>query len=54
MNWERVKDLFSAALEREAAERDAFLDEACGGDTELRAEIDSLLAAHDTTGDFIE
>jgi non-specific serine/threonine protein kinase/serine/threonine-protein kinase len=54
MNWERVKELFSAALERDAADRAAFLDEACAADTELRAEIDSLLAAHDTTGDFIE
>src|SRR5262245_18220999 len=54
VNWERVKELFSAALERAEADRSAFLDEACAGDTELRAEIDSLLAAHDTTGDFIE
>jgi serine/threonine protein kinase len=52
--WQRVKDLFAAALEKEAAERDAFLDEACGADPALRAEVDSLLAAHETTDDFIE
>ena len=54
MNWERVKELFADALDREPAERPAFLDAACAGDTELRAEVDSLLATHDTTGDFIE
>ncbi len=45
--WQRVKDLFAAALEKDAAERDAFLDEACAAEPELRAEVDSLLAAHD-------
>jgi eukaryotic-like serine/threonine-protein kinase len=54
VSWERVKDLFCAALEHDAAARAAFLDEACAGDAELRAEVDSLLSAHDTPGDFIE
>ncbi len=54
MSWERVKEVFAAAIEREAPERAAFLDEACAGDAELRAEVDSLLCSHDTTDDFIE
>jgi tetratricopeptide (TPR) repeat protein len=52
--WERVKEVFSAALEQETAARQAYLDTTCAGDPDLRAEIDSLLAAHDQTGDFIE
>jgi eukaryotic-like serine/threonine-protein kinase len=52
--WQRVKDLFAAALEKDAAERNVFLDEACAAEPELRAEVDSLLAAHDDTDDFIE
>ncbi len=52
--WQRVKDLFAAALEKDAADRNAFLDEACANDAALRAEVDSLLAAHDDTDDFIE
>lgn len=52
--WQRVKEVFSAALEKDAAERAAWLDEACANDPELRAEVDSLIAAHDTTDDFIE
>jgi serine/threonine-protein kinase len=37
--------LFHSALETPPAERAAFLDQACGGDKELRREVDSLLAA---------
>jgi serine/threonine-protein kinase len=43
----RAKELFLAALERPAADRPAFLAEACGGDAALRQEIESLLAFHD-------
>ena len=39
-----IDNLFAAALEREPAERTAFLDEACAGDEQLRKEIESLLA----------
>ena len=47
-----AKDLFIAALEREGAAREAFLADACGGDTALRKEVESLLRFHelDSTG----
>ena len=48
--WLRLKELIDAALERDASERDAFLDDACAGDVALRHELESLLAAHDRTG----
>jgi TolB-like protein len=48
--WQRVKDLIDAALERHAAQRDAFLDDACAGDVELRQQVETLLEAHDRTG----
>jgi eukaryotic-like serine/threonine-protein kinase len=44
--WIRVKELFNAALEKDADQREAFLREACGQDESLRAEVESLLAAH--------
>ncbi len=44
--WLRIKELFDAALERDASERGEFLSGACGSDLELRAEIESLLEAH--------
>ena len=43
--WQRVNELFHAALEREGATRDAFLREACRGDEELYADVTSLIAA---------
>jgi eukaryotic-like serine/threonine-protein kinase len=44
--WPRIKEIVGAALEREPGERGAFLDQACAHNGELRAEVESLLAAH--------
>jgi hypothetical protein len=52
--WARAREVFDAALARERGERGAFLDQACGGNLALRAEVASLLCAHDRSGDFIE
>jgi serine/threonine protein kinase len=46
--WQRVEEIVHRALDCEPAEREAFIDSACGGDTELRREVESLLATeHD-------
>jgi WD40 repeat protein len=42
----RVKDLFLAAADLPASDRPAFLAGACGGDAELLAAVERLLAAH--------
>src|ERR1700687_4347768 len=52
--WRQLNDLFAAALESPAAERSPFLAGACGEDLGLRGEVESLLAAHEEAGDFIE
>src|SRR5438093_11426120 len=52
--WRRVKDIFHAAIERSPSSRAAFLTEACGGDEELRTEVERLIAAHDQAGTFID
>ncbi|HMY75374.1 MAG TPA: protein kinase, partial [Blastocatellia bacterium] len=44
--WAQIDQMLEKALERPVAERTAFLDEACGGDAELRREVESLLVAH--------
>ena len=41
--WERVARLYELSLEREPAERGAFVAEASGDDAELRREVESLL-----------
>ncbi|HET9181762.1 MAG TPA: serine/threonine-protein kinase [Candidatus Angelobacter sp.] len=45
--WDKIKQIFGAALEVEPAGRSAFLRQACGGDESLLAEVESLLAAHE-------
>jgi predicted ATPase/serine/threonine protein kinase len=50
--YERVGQLFHAALEWPRDGRSAFLDAACAADEMLRREIESLLAAHERAGDF--
>ena len=51
--YEKVGQLFHAALELPREGRSAFLSGACGGDEELRQEVESLLAAHEQAGDFV-
>ena len=47
--WSSIKELFSAALEREPGRRAAFLQEACGSNKPLRAEVQSLLSSYEKT-----
>jgi eukaryotic-like serine/threonine-protein kinase len=42
--WRQIESLFQEALQRDPAERDAWLREACHGDTGLQGEVASLIA----------
>jgi non-specific serine/threonine protein kinase/serine/threonine-protein kinase len=53
-NWPKVKELFSAALELDAAERLSFLSNACPNDERLRQEVIDLLAADGAAGSFMK
>ena len=44
--WLQIEELFQSALDCAPEARSAFLDSACGEDSELRHEIESLLASH--------
>jgi len=46
-NWAKIKELFGAASDLGPSQRKSFLREACGEDEDLRAEVESLLAALD-------
>ena len=52
--WQKVDEIFHAALQHKPDERKAFIEEACQGDEELRREIDSLLAEERGADQFIE
>ena len=43
--WNRIKEIFSEALELQGSERDSFVARECGEDAGLRAEVESLLEA---------
>ena len=51
--WNHVDQLLQSALDIPAAERDAYLRHACGGDQRLEDEVRSLLAAHDRADGFL-
>jgi serine/threonine protein kinase len=51
---QQIGRLYHAALELEAHQRDAFLDQACSGDAELNGRVRELLIAHERAGDFME
>src|SRR5262245_14190258 len=46
--------LFLEALAKPASERAAFLDAACAGQPQLRASVESLLAAHEAAGGVLD
>ncbi len=50
--WSKVKELLDACLDLEPAQWSEYLD-SLGVDSEIRREVDSLLASHEKAGDFI-
>ena len=46
-DWERLTELFEAAVAREPAERSSFVREACGDDSDLRRQVEAMLAEVD-------
>lgn len=53
-SWDTIGALFAAAVALPSERRMRFLDEACGRDAEVRAEVLSLLAAHDANPAFMD
>ena len=49
--WQQIEEIFQQALERDPAERNPWLREACQGDSDLRREVASLLANHHSPAD---
>jgi len=52
--WQRLNEVFLAAIEQDPGRRAAFLDEACAGNPVLRAEVESLVVSHEQAGSFME
>jgi serine/threonine protein kinase len=52
--WARINEVFHRALEEPPEERATFIDRSCGDDPRVRAEVLSLLDAHQRADAFIE
>jgi serine/threonine protein kinase len=52
--WQKIDELFEAALERASHDRAAFLEKACGGDQQLRREVEKLLKIDEQATAFIQ
>ncbi len=50
---ERAQDVFEQTVELTGEKRSKAVSESCGDDSQLRREVESLLAAHDEAGDFM-
>ncbi len=53
-NLSKIEEIYHAALEKDPSEREDFLRESCGGDENLRREVDSLLSFDAEAAEFIE
>jgi Tol biopolymer transport system component/predicted Ser/Thr protein kinase len=51
--YQRVVEIFQAASERSATARPEFLTSACSGDSDLRREVEAMLAADAQPGGFL-
>src|SRR5687768_6641927 len=46
--WEEIAEIFAGAIEQPVADRDAWLQNACGGRAELLGEVAAMLRADDS------
>ncbi len=51
--WQTIEEIFLRALDAPLEERPAVLDDACGGDERLRAEVEAMLEAEDSGGKWL-
>ena len=54
VRWREVRELFERVCDLGAAERDVVLSEACADDSELRAEVESILSFSERTPTYFD
>ena len=52
--WEKLQEIFHAAVALKPGERTAFVEHACRGDESLRKQVESLLESHEETSNFVD
>ena len=53
-NWDRIQEIYHAALAMPRSEWGTFVARACGNDSDLLLEVFSLLKADDSSSGFLE
>jgi serine/threonine protein kinase/Tfp pilus assembly protein PilF len=53
-DWQKVREIFDDALRQKPEERRRFIEDVCGEDKSLLAEVQSLLSSHDGAKSFME
>ena len=53
-DWQRIQQIFLELVDLNSADRAVMLQKLCGGDPDLRAEVESLVAADEDSGISIE
>ncbi len=51
--WRKIQEIFDAAVQLDSSEQGRFLQQACGGDPELRKELETLLRSDASGGGFL-
>jgi serine/threonine-protein kinase len=54
LRWHRIGEIYHSALPLVQSERDTFIVRDCGTDTILQQEVNSLLEADESSGDFLD
>jgi hypothetical protein len=52
--WAQIEELFHRAAECDRAQRASLLEGACNGDSELRHEVEALLANEESASDDMQ
>src|SRR5262245_44318556 len=52
-DWQRLKQIYQTILDKDPSNREAFLNEVCAGDENLRREVESLLAHEENAARFM-
>ena len=52
--WQRVEEIFQAALDLTPEDRPRYVSEVCAEDTALKRDVESLLLQYDSAGELLE
>ena len=53
-DWQQIEPILASVLDQPEDQRLARVEQLCAGNASLRSELQSLLAAHDRAGSFLE